>query len=240
MRFLLALFLGLWASVANADFYTGVLQQQAQQTPTGGDFPVVASATYGESETGTLVVTPDITVPDGQLIVIAFFSPRAYATVSVPNNTTDGFNNNVVGFGSGSNYPHASVWTKTASSEPASYTFTVPSSVRPWGWVIMRITGATGFDVAATASSSTNTDPIPVPSATTTQANTLILRGAVTYLTSSLTIADGLTEVANEYISTEGHVVLGWETQAAIDATGAVDFTPNLARTYASFTVGIY
>ncbi len=140
------------------------------------------------------------------------------------------------------------VWWKLAgASEPSSYTFTWTGYERAYGWV-MRFTGHDPADPIndhqfqqGTSSDSTP----PCPSVTTTVADTMIVRIGgfdrhnVTIDNPGLAGHTGITmdeSNANNQACSGG---AGYSQQAAIGASGTVNFTLTASRRYRTVTIAI-
>lgn len=124
--------------------------------------------TYSQTGGGTSVpVSVPSGITDGDLLIAfiatdndsgaAFTAPAGWTTIEGPN---------------GNNSSAGGVYYRVASSEPSSYTWTVPSSDRRFG-AIIRVTGADTLDPINDSASDTDTGLSPA--VTTTVSDCLIL-----------------------------------------------------------------
>jgi type II secretory pathway pseudopilin PulG len=140
------------------------------------------------------------------------------------------------------------VWYKIAgASEPANYTFTWTGNEQAYGW-IMRFTGhnsSTPINTSAfQAGTSTSSTP-PCPSVTTTVANTMIVRiGAFdrALITVDSPGLSGHTTITMDRSNTNSNACsggAGYKQQAAIGASGTVNFALTGAENYRTVTIAI-
>ncbi|MDH5378099.1 MAG: hypothetical protein OEX00_07250, partial [Gammaproteobacteria bacterium] len=138
------------------------------------------------------------------------------------------------------------VWYKIASSEPASYTFTVTSS-ESCVLAVLRLSGhdlTNPIDVNGTDTQA-NTSPYTCPSVTTTVSNAWILRcfgaddGDVTEDSGYPSGHTGIFVRKSDESWGEGSCGAAYTTQALPGATGNADFTPTAAEQWAAATVAL-
>jgi len=132
-----------------------------------------------------------------------------------------------------------SLWTKTATgSEPSTYTWTSGTSERAVQ-IAWSQSGDGGVDVSATANTGSGTAVI-CPAATTTVANTLILRlVASDALTDPITTGSGYTKLAELSFTSAATASVQYITQAAIGTTGTLGLTLTIGDDWKAFTVAI-
>jgi type II secretory pathway pseudopilin PulG len=140
------------------------------------------------------------------------------------------------------------VWYKIAgASEPANYTFTWTGSEQAYGWV-MRFTGhnsSAPINASAFQSGSSTSSTPPCPSVTTTVANTMIVRiGAFdrAFITVNNPGLTGNTSITMDRSNTGTNACsggAGYKQQAAIGASGTVNFTLTGAEQYRTATIAI-
>jgi hypothetical protein len=151
------------------------------------------------------------------------------------------------GSDSGSNMTLGVWWKLAGAAEPLSYIFSWTGNEQAYGW-IMRFTGHDPTTPVNTwqfqQGASTDITP-PCPSVTTTVANTMIVRIGgfdrhdITIDSPGLAGHSGITmdESNNNNNSCSGGA--GYVQQAAIGASGTVDFTLTVARRYRTVTIAI-
>lgn len=241
MRIILAISLVLWASVANADFMAGVLQQQAQQTSAPTTPAYKNQGTL--SDLGVTATSPvAVDMPDAlenNALLLAFVYT---ATSTGPTMTETGWTRHPV-------VVHANPFTFTVFSHPITSAGSEPTSVdisfssTAFKAVIVQITNASSVDdiqCAITPSFDFVTSH-PLPDVTPTETVGLILSAiAFRQGTGEFTI----TTPAEIIISSGGDsarqgLAARWQAQSGTSAQGAATFTTSITRMSAGCTLAV-
>jgi type II secretory pathway pseudopilin PulG len=208
--------------------------------------------TFGEGKRTTNAMSVTITAPtgisSGDLLIAAVVTDGSTSgSLAAPvgggwtllNRGSDSGNNMTLG-----------IWWKIAgASEPANYVFTwAVSNEQAYGW-IMRFTGhdpANPINAWQFQQGTSTSSTPPCPSVNTTVANTMIVRIGgfdlhdVTIDNPGLPI--GYTTITMDESNNNNNACsggAGCKQQAAIGASGAVNFALTAARRYRTFTIAI-
>lgn len=209
----------------------------------------MAYPTIVGTETGTGTGSVTVAVPAGTAdndLLLAFlaadglnsnfYTPAGWTLVENP----DAF------------YAEGRVFSRVASSEPASYTFNYSNTLEECHGGIVAVRGGTVVNASGVENHTGNATITNAPSVTTDQNECLVFRFMLTDGAPTITTGPSITTLWS-YQNTVTSVV-GWETQAAAGATGAatwehtteqgagctVAVQPNISAPRRSTAVGLY
>lgn len=246
MRALLAALFGLWASAASADLLTGVLQQQAQQTPTGGGgIAYESTGTLRSVDEGFTADPENVAMPSGLaagnlLIAVTAAGPSTGITTAQSGWTRDYVHSDTYWGRSVSIFSHP---VTTPGSEPSTIAFNDASSSRPFNGVILRFSNGTSIDaVSCTGSEGTQLTTHTTPNVTPTESSGVILSVVSLKQGGAVTMTVPAEVVLNDPAASGSDYAMGISVAASsgTSAQGSVDMTSTAAVSNINCSIALH
>lgn len=128
---------------------------------------IVYVATAQSDDVGNQVCAKPTGTVDGDLMLACIAIPATGRTISPPGGWTQKYHINT-------NTPTFAIFSKIASSEGSSYTFTVSGAAQAGGVTIITYSGASAVDVVGTRARNASAASIDAPGITPTQPGVLV------------------------------------------------------------------